>query len=410
MSSLNFLTPEFWNWVNHHLHEDPSRLRLASHKETGIDIPEAIIQIECRARFGKKLAKTLEDFPEFYFPGTLAGEQSTSDALARFHAGLIKKEDICVDMTAGLGIDAMHLAKICQSLTAIERNEKLCDALIYNAQGLKIRNIEVRYGDSTELLSELKGTVIFIDPARRDSDGRRVYGLQDCEPNVISIQETFRNNFKRCIIKASPMLDVTQTINDLQPYVSDIYAIGTTTECKELVVCLDYTNDPKEETTIHAVTISASGKINEFSFLRSQETNATIKVLKALPKEGDLLYIPYPATMKAAPVKLLSEKFDLYKFHANTHLYFSNENAEALTFPGEILKIVDVIPWQSKNLKRLKTRYPNLSISVRNFGMTAEALRIKLGVKEGGKDRLRLFGIGLGKDHTDKVLIVAQPK
>jgi hypothetical protein len=64
-----------------------------------------------------------------------------------------------------------------------------------------------------------------------------------------------------------------------------------------------------------------------------------------------------------------------------------------------------VIDWQSKNIKRVKSEYAKIDVAVRNFGMTADALRAKLGVKQGG-DR-RLLGV---TDRNEKRLLLVLRK
>lgn len=407
MQKATYSSPIFWKWVKMHINENPDVLRLSKASTHEVDVSEAITQIECRCRFGKKLSATLASFPDFYFPSTLAGEQCTSDLLADYHKRFVSHDDSLVDLTSGLGIDVTHLATVVQKATAVEHNHNLAAALSYNAKGLGIENIRVCEGDCRQLVKELNGTVAFIDPARRAADGSRVFGLKDCEPDVTELCPALCHNFKRLIVKASPMLDIAQTIADL-PGTTDIYALGTKTECKELVVLVDFEKDAVTTPVIHAVTIGSDNEIEEFAFTRNEEAESIARIGSRRPTVGDLLYVPYPATMKAAPVKLLATRFNLEKFHANTHLYFGSENKKAGDFPGEIFEILDVLPWQSKVLKRFKSSYPNVMVSVRNFGMSAEALRAKLGVKEGGKERLRLFGIGLGNNHTDRILVVAR--
>lgn len=409
MSAQSYTSARFWEWVNSHLGQDAARLRLASHPATDFNLSEAITQVECRSRYGKKLRQTLTRFPEFYFPSTLSGEQSTSDLLANFHANFVGADDNVVDLTSGLGIDALHMATKARHVTAIEQNSELCQALEYNAKGLKTENLKVVCGDCTELIDKLSGTVAYIDPARRAADGSRVFGLNDCQPDVTTLIPELSRNFRSLIIKASPMLDISRTIAELGTAVTDIYLIGTTTECKELFAILRFGEEKVGDVNIHAVTLFGQDAWSEFPFTREQEAEAMANIAEKMPMSGDILYVPYPATMKAAPTKLLSSDFGLNKFHANTHLYFGAPSNPVENFPGEKLEIVEVIPWQSKNIKRFKSRFPNVMVSTRNFGMSAEALRKKLGVKEGGAEQLRLFGIGLGNDHTDKILIVARP-
>lgn len=393
---------DFWSYIEAHRNDETSRLRLAVNSvcDSGFDINSAILQIECRQKYGKKLNDTLTRFPRFYFPDSLAGEQCTSDTAASYHETMAGNFDSIVDMTAGLGIDLFHLARKAKSATGIERKPGLAEALRYNATGLKIDNLKIIDGDSTELLDMLpEGDVLFIDPARRATDGSRVFGLTDCEPDVISVLGRIARKYKRIIIKASPMLDVTRTIADL-PDCTDIVVLGTTTECKEL----DAVITPGSEnsiTTIKAVTIRPDGSTIEIKFTRDEESNCSTPPT-GRPKAGDFLCEPYPAVMKAGPFKLLANRYGITKAANNTHLYFSSGKIE---FPGDIFRITEVIDWQSKHIKRLKNRYPRISVTTRNFGMTADALRVKLGVKDGGDKRL--FAI---TDANDKrLMLIVEP-
>ncbi len=131
----------FWQWIEKHINDNPLTLRLKySTAKDGFDYDAAITQIECRRRFGKKLAETLSDVPHFYFPNKLSGEQSTSDRLADYHAKLIKGKSM-MDLTAGLGIDVLHCARRCEKATAVERSQEVADALTYNARQARFDNI-----------------------------------------------------------------------------------------------------------------------------------------------------------------------------------------------------------------------------------------------------------------------------
>ena len=95
--------------------------------------------------------------------------------------------------------------------------------------------------------------------------------------------------------------------------------------------------------------------------------------------------------MKAAPFKLLCERFDIGELHPNTHLYVSPRKIDG--FPGKRYRIEAVIPYASKYIKRFAKEYPAASVSVRNFPCTAAALRAKLKVKE--SDTVKVAGVTL---------------
>ncbi len=376
------MNEDFFKWIEANKGEDTARLRLKYGPERALEI----LQIDCRKRFGTKLKATLERDPEFIFPTALSGEQSTSDALAAFHATLIASGARVIDLTAGLGIDVMALATRASAVTAIERDEAVADALRHNTRSLDI--ISVVCADCRDWIENFvsegcHADVIFIDPARRDSDGGRTYSLDSCEPDVTAMLPTLQKAADVLIIKASPMLDITHTLKLLPP-VSKVIALGTSTECKELDLVINFRQSP-EEPVISAVTVTPEG-ISDFSFLRSMEENAT--VVYGVPRAGQMILDPYPAVMKAGAMKLLAERFGLKKLAANTHVWFADSVPEY--FPGRAFLVEEVLPYASKHIKRYAGRRPRISVTARNFEITSDTLRTKLGVKEGPG---RLFAV-----------------
>ena len=388
------LDEDFWSWVKQHIADDPLALRLkfAGSNSMG-ELSAAITQIECRRKFGKKLAQTLEAFPEFYFPSTLAGEQSTSDALAAYHAILVRADEPAVDFTAGLGIDALHMASIASNVLAVERQPALAEALEYNAKGLGVTNLTALACDCRDYIAQavdlgLHFGTAFIDPARRAADGSRVFALADCEPDVVALLPSIAKLAKRLVIKMSPMLDVSHTIAELTPKPNRIIALGTPTECKELIAVVDFDFDV-DQTLIEATTIAADGTASTFAFTAAQERETPMPEASAAVKPGDYVYEASPALMKTGAFKLVASRYGLNIFHANTKLFYSSELVK--DFPGRAYKVEEVIPYASGEIKRFKRRHPAANVAVRNFPISADALRKKLGISDAGP--LRLYGI-----------------
>lgn len=387
----SFDTPDFRQFVHDNLDADTRRLRLHYHgKEDadGIDYSLAITQIECRHKFGSKLRDTLAANPHFLFPNELAGEQSTSDLLAKFHTSLLETGETVTDLTAGLGIDAMHFAEAGHTVLAIDRQEKLAEALRFNAATINLPNLTAMCADSTVLLAEdsIRSNVAFIDPARRSADGGRVYAIADCQPDVVALLPALRQHFKRLVIKLSPMLDVTQTMRDLGPELEGVYIIGTVTECKEIVAVLRFgTNTDLDDCPVRCVTL-APGMESVFDYTRASEQSAPAGTF-GIPRPGDYVYELYPAVMKGVPFRTLQQRFpSLCKLSANTHVFYSRELIADV--PGIARRVAAIIPWQSKNIKRLKSALPQADVAVRNFGMSAADLQKKLGIRPGGPRRL----------------------
>ncbi|MCC8175599.1 MAG: hypothetical protein LIO91_04115, partial [Bacteroidales bacterium] len=366
------LPDEFWTWVNDHLSDDPTRLRLSKRK----DDPEwrelAITQVATRAKALKKLPKLMADGPLF-IPTPLSVEQSTSEPLAHFHYLLAKelKASTVIDLTAGLGVDALTLAKNGCEVTAVELDSLKANALQYNAKcyGLALTVIN---DDCRNVTGQYD--LAFIDPARRGASGQRLFSLADCEPDVVAMLPQLREMAKWLIVKMSPMLDCNVVIDQLHP--AWLIALGTPRECKELVAVVDLER-PSEATRINAVTINDSGRIvNE-----TPKEPISPKILTTRPVPGDYLYLPYPAVTKIGAWGTLTDHYPCAQLAADTHVYISSE--EMHSFPGQMYRIEDISPLGSKEIKAIAQQRLRATLITRNAGIPTDVLRSRLRLTDG---------------------------
>lgn len=379
----NMTDSDFWQWVSDNRQADAMRLRLSGNKFAWMDL--AITQIECRRRAVAKIPQELA-CEHFLFPTALSAEQCTSDVLADFHASLVPAESKVIDLTAGLGIDAFHLSSCCSAVTAVEIEPDVADALVHNASALGLDNVTAVCADCRDYIAGLPDNafdVAFIDPARRGKDNSRLFSLHDCHPDITEMLPQLARIAGMLIVKMSPMLDVTSVIRDLTG-TTDVYAVGSRRECKELVATVNlHNNSVPVEPRIHIWTPDA-----RFAFTRAEEACATVEY--GVPQKGWYLYEPWSVTQKAAPYKLLSSRFGLLKLSANTHLYASPLQVDG--FPGSCRRIREVLPFSSSVLKTFARKYPRIDVAVRNFPMEADVLRRKLKVKPADENGLRLMG------------------
>lgn len=385
-----------FDWIAEHKNDDTSKLRLKYGKDHAFDI----LQIECLRKYSGKLGGLVDILGSFVFPSALAGEQSTSWALALYHAGLIKEGSLVADLTGGLGVDAFAMALTKKAkVTAVELAPETAEALKANSSN--IDDFTVINADCRDLIHDWlqegkRFDYVFIDPYRRAVDGSRVFALNDCEPDVVSLMPDLLKLAPTVIVKASPMLDIAHSLAEL-PQIHKIIVLGTSTECKEL----DFVCSPqdREAENLEAVTILGDTGIN-FAFTREQEQNAVADL--GSPREGGFVFEPFPAVMKSGAFKLLSERFGLKKASANSHVWFADEvNPQA---PGRWFQIREILPYMSKHIKRYAARIPKICVTTRNFDMDAAALKAKLKVKDG---RGRLFATTLA--NGQKILITTEP-
>lgn len=366
-------------FIRQNLREDPVRLLLKykGRQGAGFSYEEAVLQIGCRRKTAHKLAGFLR-YEEFLFPDSISAEQCTCEAVAEFHATLITKGESVLDMTAGLGIDAMTIALTAGNVTAIETDCHKCECLRHNARSLGLDNLEVIDGDSMEWLrgSGRQFDTIYIDPARRKADKSRAYALIDCTPDITQEKDMLLEHCERILVKTSPMIDITQCIRELE-HVGDVYAVCHKGECKEvLAVIRKNTTEP----TVTAIDLSNDSQITMgMKDLNSYEGVEYTDISGI--QTGGWLYEPNAAVMKAGCWSRIAKLYaGLKKLDRDTHLFYSDNHYP--DFPGRALRITHMSTGADK--KRFKGMRRN--VVARNYPVGAENLKKKLGVRDGGSD------------------------
>lgn len=369
-------------WIRQHQKDDTARLLLRYH---GLDgIKQAVTQIECRQRCAGKIPTFLLN-EAFMFPHALSAEQCTSERLAAYHASLMKKGSVVLDMTAGLGIDAMSIASAGCSVTAIERNTAAAAALLHNAKVMGLDNIQVVNDDSIDWLVKRPDSqfdCIFIDPARRDIHGGRVRALEDCEPDICKLLPTLLAVSDMVMIKASPMLDLDRTVTELNSAVrtgsvKEILAVGTETECKEVLATVTRESNFTEK---GAVTILKDG-----TTVVTKASSGVPRLLEGDPQPGMWLYEPYPSVMKLMN-RFVPTNDSFQKLDRDTNLYMSEKLSGE--FPGIAMKIELVEDFNDRNMRKIGKECVTANVATRNFIISAPELVKRLRIKEGGKKRI----------------------
>ena len=395
-------TPELRDFIQQHINDDTAELLLAARRYQGIDIPFAVEQIEARKRLKTKLPEWYEN-AELVMGGRVPAEQCSSEATARYKRSIIEGKSLC-DMTGGMGVDFWYMSEGMDTAIYTERNEELCEIAQHNFQVLKDGKhpkVEVRQGDGQKLPIP-SADIIYLDPARRAGDGSRVYAMEDCEPNIVEWQEELLQHAKLVLVKLSPMVDLTDVLRKLH-HVTDIYIVGVKNECKEVLVKAP--QPPKgegcrsgNEVQIHCVDFLTDRQIEyTYTFNSLDETHRV-----SLPPSGvrGLLYEPDVTLMKAQAFASLCHRYPVSQLDVETHLMTSDEFIA--DFPGRIFEVKEKIPFSSKIIKRLKRMIPQANIATRNFPLSADELRKRTGIKDGGN--IYMFGTKI-KDEGEQLLI-----
>ena len=368
-------------------------------------------QEEGRERTADKLP-TFAAIDDWWYPVRLSCEQCSSELAARYKASLCSvspKDGLCsvrrnrslLDLTGGYGVDTYFLSEQFEQTDYVEQNAELCRIATHNFSLIDNRkSIIVNHTTAEDFLSSLSWEVgrgydlIFLDPARRDSHGGKVFRLEDCTPNVVELLPTLLEHGKRLMIKLSPMLDLSQAIRELslvhrtsvlRTLSWDIYVVAIKNEVKEVLLLSRESRTKSQEPIITAIDLAQ--KDQAFVFTKEEESNSeAVQQCNGLtakrsfsPKDGQekqslFLYEPNAAILKAGAYKLIAERFGVQKLDVNTHLYCSDSLVP--NFPGRVFK---ALPYR----EGLGVG-SHANILTRNYPLTPEQLKKKLHLRDGG--------------------------
>lgn len=376
MNGISF-PEEFFNFIRHHSGEDPASLlfKYGSHSYE-YDLRNAIMQISCRRKASDKLKPFLSK-DNFLFPDALAAEQASDWRVASIHADLIGDGKSVVDLTAGLGIDAMTIAAKGNRVIAVERNELKADFLCFNSRVMSLDSLIVKNDDAESFIAGLTDypDTFFIDPARRDDVGKRLYAFEDCSPDIRSFYKNILAKGSDIWIKASPMLDITAVAKTFEG-IDRIYSISLKGECKEILIHI--VPDALESgIELIAIDLDGEGKLHS-GFIMNFEEDKSPKIYKEEAPEEGYLYLPTASLLKLPASGSLCSKFEnLYKLSSNTEIYYSPLFHDS--FPGRSFRIKQIIT--KNDFKSLKGGKAN--VICRNYTEDAESLRKRLRLLQG---------------------------
>ena len=380
---INEATRDF---IRRHADDDVRRLALQGTKSGEVDLMQALQQIAGRQTARRKLPSWAE-VDDIVYPPHLNMEQCSSEQTARYKAQIVNcKLSNCklsngksfVDLTGGFGVDFYWMSKGFESRAYVEQDAELCAIAEANFRLLGL-SCSVSCANSAAYLTEMEhADVIFLDPARRNEHGGRTYSIEDCSPNVMELLPLLMEKADMIVLKLSPMLDWRKAVSDLK-HVAEVHIVSVDNECKELLLVLG-----KEATGDLRLVCVNNSQILAFSpSLRTPSPKATDSEFVGYgPERPSYLYEPNASIMKAGCFDELAARFPVSQVAANSHLFLSTDEIE--DFPGRGFQISAISSMNKKEIGEKLSGVKSANIAVRNFPMTADQLRKKLKLKDGG--------------------------
>ncbi|MBR1538122.1 MAG: RsmD family RNA methyltransferase, partial [Bacteroidales bacterium] len=237
MSEENFI-----QFVLEHADDDPAQLLLSAGRWPGIDVRRAARVIGARRKVREKIPSWYAN-PGLDYPDSLPLEQCSSEVTARHKQQFVPEGGRIADLTGGLGVDCWFLSRKADEAHYCERNGVLCETARHNFDILEDRpgfRIEIHEGDGVAWLKakEEHFDLIYLDPARRSKTAKRVYGISDCEPDLLAVKGELLAKASRVLAKISPMADISRTLA-LFPESKELHVVASGGEVKELLLLLE---------------------------------------------------------------------------------------------------------------------------------------------------------------------------
>lgn len=371
------LTTSHIQFIKEHATDDLTRLLLSAAKYPGMDIPFLVDQIAVRRQIREKLPSWFEN-GQLVFPAKIAAEQCSSEQTAAYKQELIGESWTICDLTGGLGIDSYFLSRKAKQLTYIERFPVYCEAAKHNFSVLEANNITIINADAAQVVDTLPEVdAFYIDPARRGESNKRVFALQDCEPNLPGLLPALLKRSPHVIAKLSPMADIQMTL-ELLPGTTSVHVLSVRNECKELLFVVEREADGREP-LVRCINFGLDG-MQSFSFTLEEERSAVLDSCRSGRYIFDMNRMP--RFLKAGAFKQIAVRTGVKKLQVNSHLYTSDHLVS--DFPGRRFRVDEVLSFTGKLCKGLSKTIPQANITVRNFPLSVEELRKRTKITDGG--------------------------
>ncbi len=422
------------DFIRLHAADDVRQLAL-SRVPADVDLRAALCQIEGRQLAARKLPSWAA-CDGLLFPPRLSLEQCSSEATASYKRQLVARHlsqegvetTSLVDLTAGFGVDFAALAPLFAQAFYVDRNPDLCELARHNMPCLGLLHAQILSASAEEVLEALAETLssaqplrstkdsplstlhaplslVMLDPARRDTAGRKVALIEDCTPDVCALQQRLRFVARLTLIKLSPMLDLTAALRSLHAVV-EAHVVSVGGECKELLLLMrgDESGSPSAQPSLDAIPIycvdlpsqfaSDEDAAAPFGLTRACRVVSTRAEEAAAPSppyvdpslftsaEGLYLYEPSASLLKAGAFRVLCQRYPVEKVAPQSHLYVSRVPIK--DFPGRAWRIQEASTFSKRDLRRLLADIPAAELSVRGFPTSVATLRRQLHLREGG--------------------------
>ena len=325
--------------------------------------------------------------------GIVRGRGSSSEGRGRAKRDVsrgswpLSEVETILDIPGGLGVDSWAFSQVADRVVYFERDAALAEAAARNFARLGAAGIEVRCETVAPQTDLPEADLVYADPARRSAAGRKVFLLEDCTPDILTLLPLLLRKAPAVLLKLSPMADLAMLAGRLGTALHEIHVVALDGEVKELLCVLRREPAETEPETVVVLLHGDDGPAAEPLRFRPQQEREAVPVYAGTVRPGDTLLVPSPALLKAGAFHLPCALWGLQKLAPSTHLYtgaYPPNPPAASSSWFKAYSIREVLPFGNAAFRQLRQRYPQAEVTARNLPLGSEALQKKMGIAPGG--------------------------
>ena len=382
--------------------QSPDAFVLAHSKKRDWPLAAMAEQLACRKKFAAKL-------PQFIDRDVILSsemfEQSSSQWCAQHKVKLCPEGPLRIlDICGGLGVDAMALAAAGHRVSFNDIDALKSELCAWNMQqmGLQCEAISnLAAADLLATVAEQSFDVICADPSRRTGQGKRLFKLEDCEPNIVALLPDLRRCARYVLLKLAPSISAQSLLESL-PGLERLQHVSLDGEMKECLAWVDLAKTSNAAPRREAVCLRRDGQDRSIT---ATADVAAINVAAGL-SAGAYLYDPDVAVVQAQALGAVAQDFQLQLLSAS-HSQLRQANAALFvadtlhsTFPGRLFRVEAVQAYNRKqNRKYLKSNgLHKVHVWRCQSKRSVANLRQELGLEDGNDASVLVYRDATGRE------------
>ncbi len=347
---------------------DEQTLKLITSLRRELSLTQAAAALEQAQLRRKAVRKFGDDASKLYFTRD-ALEQASDPLIRRYRAWENRDYSLVVDACCGIGADSIAFAQAGRDVIGLDIDPVRVAMARLNAEALGLKNVLFEVADVREGVPD--ADLIFFDPGRRDTSGKRIFDVEDYEPPLATIGGWRARMF---LVKLSPGVDLAQ----LQPYGNHVTFLSVSGELKEAVLRLS----PAGNIDRHCAVIAGPNPL--MPMLGLWCSDPSLPETAPISEPRSWLVEPDPAVIRAGLVANLAN--ELGGAQLDPEIAYITTDAKPETPWARAWKIIDWMPFNAKKLKAyLRERnVGTVTVKKRGTAVTPEALIAKLKLNGSG--------------------------